>query len=75
MPLLPSLVSFDRKTILVRWMEENERGPAWVARKIGCTRSYISSIVNGHRPVTDKLAAALEEEIGIDFSSEITGPW
>jgi hypothetical protein len=48
-------------------MEENERGPAWIARKTGRTREYISAVVHGHRLFSDKLAQALTESIGIQF--------
>jgi hypothetical protein len=60
----------DRHTVLHRWMEENERGPAWVARKTGRTREYISAVAHGHRPFSDKLARALTDQLGIQFADD-----
>ncbi len=57
----------DKRLVLQKWMEENERGPAWVGRKIGRTREYVSAIVHGHRPFSDKLARTLTEHLGIHF--------
>jgi ribosome-binding protein aMBF1 (putative translation factor) len=51
-------------------MEEHERGPAWVAQKIGRTREYISAVAHGHRPFSDKLAQALTEHLGIQFEND-----
>ena len=64
----------DRHTVLQRWMEENERGPAWVARKIGRTREYISAVAHGHRPFSDQLARALTDQLGIHFADDSKTP-
>ncbi len=57
----------DKLLVLQRWMEENERDPTWITHKAGRTREYISSVVRGHRPLSDKLGQILTERIGIRF--------
>ena len=60
----------NRHLVLKRWMEENDRGPAWVARKIGRSREYISAVAHGHRPFSAKLSRALTEHLGIQFEDD-----
>jgi antitoxin component HigA of HigAB toxin-antitoxin module len=55
----------ERVEILKDWMAQEERGPVWVARKVGRTKSYISHILHGRMPMTDKLARALKEKLGV----------
>jgi len=57
----------SRNETLRRWMEEHERGPSWVARKIGYTREWISYVLHGKRPFSDKLAWALKDTLGVKF--------
>ena len=57
----------SRQDALRRWMEDNERGPSWVAQKVGYTREWISYVLNGRKPFSDKLALALQETLGIRF--------
>lgn len=51
-------------------MDENERGPAWVAKKVGRTRELISRVYHGHLPVSDQLAADLYQALGIPLLEE-----
>jgi hypothetical protein len=48
-------------------MAEQERSIAWVARKAGYTREYLTNVMNGHLPFTDKLAKTLTERLGVRF--------
>ena len=57
----------DRKTVLRQWMEEHERGTGWIASKVDYSKQWISYVLNGHKPFSDKLARALQETIGIHF--------
>ena len=59
-----------RRAILQKWMEENERGVTWISRKTGYARVYVSNVVHGHRPFSDKFARALTEQLGIQFEEE-----
>lgn len=58
----------ERVEILKDWMAQEERGTVWVARKVGRTKSYISHILHGRMPMTDKLARALKEKLGVPLS-------
>jgi plasmid maintenance system antidote protein VapI len=65
-----------RRDVLNRWMERNDRGPTWLAKKTGYTRAYISRVLNGHDPFTEKLATKLEKDIGVSLTGELdTGLW
>jgi antitoxin component HigA of HigAB toxin-antitoxin module len=56
-----------RRALLTQWLAEHERSQAWVARQIGATRSYMSNVLLGKRPFTDKLARRLHDKLGISF--------
>jgi hypothetical protein len=58
-------ISTSRHAILRAWMDENERGPAWVAKKVGRTRELISRVYHGHLPISDMLATDLYQVLGI----------
>ena len=62
--------STSRHEILRTWMDDNERGPAWVAKKVGRTRELISRIYHGHLPVSDTLAPDLYQVLGIPLFEE-----
>jgi hypothetical protein len=56
-----------RRLIVRQWMAEQERSIAWVARKVGYTREYLTNVMNAHLPFTDKLARAFTERLGVRF--------
>jgi hypothetical protein len=56
-----------RRAILRQWMHDNDRAPAWVARRIGYTREYVANVLAGRYPFTDKLVRSCAEHLGIDF--------
>jgi len=60
----------SRHEILRAWMDENERGPAWVAKKVGRTREMISRVYHGHLPVSDILATDLYQRLDIPLLEE-----
>ena len=39
-----------------RWIKENERGPTWLAKKAGYTRTYISLMLSGKMDMTEAAA-------------------
>jgi hypothetical protein len=51
--------------MLKDWMAHEERGTVWVANKVGRTKAYISHILHGRFPLTDKLASDLQTKLGI----------
>jgi cyanate lyase len=55
----------ERVQTLKAWMAREERGTVWIARKVGRTKAYISHIIHGRMPMTDKLARDLREKLGI----------
>jgi uncharacterized protein YegL len=50
-------------------MEENDRGPSWVAKQTGYTREWISTVLNGRKDLSDGAARRLSEALGIDFAA------
>jgi hypothetical protein len=50
------------------WMAREERGTVWVAKKVGRTKAYISHILHGRLPLTEKLARDLRTKLGISLS-------
>ncbi|MCZ6874641.1 MAG: hypothetical protein O7G88_14110 [bacterium] len=60
----------NRQDILRAWMDENERGPAWVAKKVGRTRELISRVYHGHLPLSDNLASDLHQILDIPSLDE-----
>jgi hypothetical protein len=63
----PSDRSEVRRAILRQWMYDNDRAPAWVARRIGYTREYVANVLGGRYRFTDKLVRSCAEQLGIDF--------
>ena len=63
----------ERVQFLKDWMAQEERGTVWVARKVGRTKAYISHIIHGRLPMTDKLARDLKEKLGISIPEK--GRW
>src|SRR5262245_12149313 len=56
----------DTRVQLLRdWMAREERGTVWVAKKVGRTKAYISHILHGRLPLTEKLARDLRATLGI----------
>jgi hypothetical protein len=60
-------ISVDRRSVVKKWMNEEERTTGYIARKLGYSPQWISYVMNGHRPFSDQLALALEETFGIQF--------
>jgi len=62
----------DTRVQLLRdWMAREERGTVWVAKKVGRTKAYISNILHGHLPLTEKLARDLRAKLGIPLPVDI----
>ncbi len=58
-----------RRAILKQWMAENDRGPTWVARRVGYTPPYLSNVLGGKHPFADALVRACQQHLGLDFGS------
>ncbi|ETW98727.1 MAG: hypothetical protein ETSY1_17590 [Candidatus Entotheonella factor] len=61
--------SAARRAILQQWLNEQERGPSWLARRLSYSRSYLSNVLRGYYPFADTLVRACQEHLGIDFGS------
>ncbi|MCA8837597.1 MAG: helix-turn-helix domain-containing protein [Proteobacteria bacterium] len=53
------------------WLAENERSMAWLARQIGWSREMLSQVLNGHRPISKKLAIAINDKTGVDIKGPV----
>ncbi len=47
-----------------KWLDDNERSIAWLARRVDWNRSLLSGVLNRKRPLSRKLARALSEVLG-----------
>lgn len=56
-----------------KWLEDNERSIAWLARKIDWTRSQLSHVLNGNRPMSRKLARDLSDVLGFTVQGSAHG--
>jgi hypothetical protein len=57
----------DRVTILKDWMQREGRKAKWVAEQVECSDTWMSYILNRHKPLSDKLARKLQETLGVPF--------
>ena len=57
----------DRVAILKDWLTREGRKAKWVAEQVDCSDTWMSYILNGHKPLSDKLARKLQETLGIRF--------
>lgn len=60
-----------RCDVVLRWLEKNERGTAWLARQTDYTGSYVSRVVNGLDPFSTKFAEKIAKITEIDFTREV----
>lgn len=51
---------------VLRWLEENERSISWLARRIDWSRSLLSQVLNGKRPLSPKLWKTLCEALELE---------
>lgn len=58
-----------RRLVVRQWLAEEERSIAWLARRVGYTREYLTNVLNGRYPFTDKLVHALSDRVEIDFGN------
>jgi ribosome-binding protein aMBF1 (putative translation factor) len=60
----------DRVQTLKDWIEQEGRRQNWVAQQVGCTPQWLNYVLKGKRPMSDKLAHALENKFGIPLLNE-----
>jgi len=54
-----------RVQILKDWIAKEGRKQTWVAQQVGCSPQWLSSVLKGRKPMSDKLARALQDKLGI----------
>lgn len=47
------------------WLEGHERSQSWLARRVGISRSYLTRLFNGERPLSDDLARSIAEVLDV----------
>ena len=57
----------DRVAILKDWMTREGRKAKWVAAQVDCSDTWMSYILNRHKPLSDRLARKLQDTLGIRF--------
>ena len=60
----------DSVQVLKDWIAREGRKQSWVAQQVGCTPQWLNYVLNGKRPLSDKLARALENKFGIPLLHE-----
>ena len=60
----------DRVRILKDWIEKEGRKQTWVAQQVGCSPQWLSYVLKEKKPMSDKLARALRDKLGIPLVDE-----
>ena len=55
----------DRVQILKDWIGKEGRKQTWVAQQVGCSPQWLSYVLKGRKPMSDKLARALQDKLGV----------
>jgi Helix-turn-helix domain len=55
----------DRVQILKDWIAKEGRKKTWVAQQAGCSPQWLSYVLRGKKPMSDRLADALRDTLGI----------
>ena len=60
----------DRVRILKDWIEKEGRKQTWVAQQVGCSPQWLSYVLKGKKLMSDKMARALRDKLGIPLVDE-----
>jgi ribosome-binding protein aMBF1 (putative translation factor) len=60
----------NRAQVLKTWIEREGRKQTWVAQQVGCSPQWLNYILQGKKPMSDKLARALRDKLGIPLIGE-----
>lgn len=60
----------DRVQRLKNWIEKEGRKQTWVAQQVQCSPQWLNYVLRGKRPLSDKLARALRDKLGIPLGDE-----
>jgi hypothetical protein len=50
---------YDAQNTLWQWLADNKRSVAWLARRVRCSRQFLSYLRTGERTVSEPLAQAI----------------
>jgi hypothetical protein len=59
-----------RVQILKDWITKEGRKQTWVAQQVGYSPQWLSYVLTGRKPLSDKLARALQDALGIPLVDE-----
>jgi hypothetical protein len=54
-----------RVQILKDWIAKEGRKQTWVAQQVGYSPQWLSYVLRGKKPMSDKLACALRDTLGV----------
>ena len=60
----------DRAVILKDWIVKEGRKQTWVAEQVGCSPQWLNYILKGKKLMSDKMAHALRDKLGIPLVEE-----
>lgn len=60
----------DRVQILRDWIEKEGCKQRWVAQQVGCSPQWLNYVIKGKKPLSDKLAQALQDKLGVPLIDE-----
>jgi ribosome-binding protein aMBF1 (putative translation factor) len=60
----------DQARILKDWIEKEGRKQTWVAQQVGYSPQWLNYVLQGKKPMSDKLARALRDKLGIPLVEE-----
>jgi antitoxin component HigA of HigAB toxin-antitoxin module len=56
--------------VLKDWITKEGRKQTWVAQQVGYSPQWLNYVLKGKKPMSDKLARALREKLGIPLIGE-----
>jgi transcriptional regulator with XRE-family HTH domain len=59
----------DRAQILKDWITQEGRKQTWVAQQVGCSPQWLSYVLRGKKPMSEKLADALQQKLGVPLEA------
>jgi hypothetical protein len=59
----------DRVRILKDWIIQQGRKQTWVAQQVGYSPQWLSYVLRGKKPLSDKLADALQQKLGVPLDA------
>ena len=60
----------NRVKTLKEWIEREGRKQSWIAQQVGCSPQWLNYVLRGKKPLSDRLARALQEKLGVPLANE-----